>query len=311
MKKILFFLLRTTIVAFIFYYIFRGVDFIKIWKYTTSYNMLGIIITFFIVFLGDILVAYRLHYLCLKKCSYKTSMEASMLSLVANNFIPAKIGEISKIFYLNKKENIKKNRGLSILIFEKFGDIIALCILLISSSFVYLSNKKYYLISIAMLLLCIVFIIFLKKYNVLLKKFTKKIKNKKIKVYFYLFIKELSFNLYNISFLKLIFISLALWLLYVLTNIIFFRYAVFLDIDILKIFTISMIAFAAISLPLTPGGIGTFQAVFIFMLSPYGISKENIIASTFILQLLYILPSLLYLFYMFYISKEIKNVFTE
>ncbi len=311
MKKILPFILKAIVFIAIFYYIFHDVKLDKILYSIKQYNFYGICITFLVVFIGDIFVAYRLYYLCHKKCNYKTALEASMLSLVANSFIPAKMGEISKIFYIYKKENIKKRRIFSAIIFERFSDIVSLSLLLIVSSYIFISNDSYYIIAVLIIFIGAVSIVLLKNHYLLLKKIVKKIKFRKVKIYVYLFIKEIYFHLSDIHIFKLLFISFIIWCIYVLTNVVFFKYGVLIDISFMKIFAISMIAFAVTALPITPGGIGTFQAVFILALTPKGISKENIIAATFILQFLYILPSILYLLYMLYIDKGLKNVFTK
>lgn len=310
MKNFLLFMLKVSLFTTIFYYIFYNVEFDKIVYSIKQYNIYGIYLTFFVVFLGDIFVAYRLYYLCNKSCHYKTALEASMLSLVANSFIPAKIGEISKIFYINKKEGIKKRKIFSAVIFERFSDIVSLSLFLMLSSYIFISDDIYYIIAIFIIFLGIVSFVLLKNHYIFLKKIVKKIKYKKVKIYLYLFTKEVYFHLSDIQIYKLLFISILIWCIYVLTNVVFFKYAILIDIDFMQIFAISMIAFAVTALPITPGGIGTFQAIFLLMLTPQGISKENIIAATFILQFLYILPSILYLLYMFCIDKGFDNVFT-
>ena len=311
MKKLLLFVLKATIFIAIFYYIFYDVKFDKVFYSIRQYSFFGICLTFFVVFLGDIFVAYRLYYLCNKKCCYKTALEASMLSLVANSFMPAKMGEISKIFYIHKKESIKKRKILSAVIFERFSDIVSLSLFLMLSSYIFISNDIYYIIALFIVFVGIVSFVLLKNHYIFLKKIVKKIKYKKVKIYLYLFIKEVYFHLSDIQIFKLLFISLLIWCIYVLTNVVFFRYAILINISFMQIFAISMIAFAVTALPVTPGGIGTFQAVFLLMLAPQGISKENIIAATFILQFLYILPSILYLIYVFYIDKGFENVFAN
>ena len=311
MKKVLLFVLKATIFIAIFYYIFYDVKFDKILYSIKEYDIYGICLTFFVVFLGDIFVAYRLYYLCNKKCSYKTALEASMLSLVANSFIPAKMGEISKIFYIHKKEGIKKRKILSAVIFERFSDIVSLSLFLILSGYIFISDDLYYIIALLIIFIGVVSFVLLKNHYIFLKKIVKKIKYRKIKIYLYLFIKEVYFHLTDIHIFKLLLISLFIWCIYVFTNIVFFKYAILIDINFMQIFAISMIAFAITALPVTPGGIGTFQAVFLLMLTPHGISKENIIAATFILQILYILPSILYLLYMFYLDKGFENVFAN
>jgi len=310
-KKFIIFTVKALIIVLVFYYIFHGVDFEKILYEIESYSIFGLLLTFIIVFLGDVLVAYRLYYLCNKECTYKTSMEASMLSLVANSFMPAKMGEVSKIFYIHRKANIRKRKILSIIIFERFSDVVSLSLLLLVSSYIYISSNIYYILALTMVLSGILFVSILKNNYLFAKKMIKMIKYRKFKAYVYLFMKEMFFHLSNIKIFKLSFISLFIWCIYVLTNIVFFKYAIFIDIGFMQIFAISMIAFAVTALPLTPGGIGTFQAVFILMLTPKGFSKENIIAATFILQFLYILPSIIYLLYMFYLDKGFQNVFTK
>ncbi len=308
MKKYILTITKIVFLLLILFYIFQGTHILEIWHKIKQYNTFGIIETLTVVLLGDFLVAYRLYILCEKKCSLKASMEATMFSLVANSFMPAKIGELSKVYYLNKKENIKKRRSFIILIMERFSDIISLSTLLLLSSALYFSNSLFYIISLSIIVISIIFILLIKFYSF---KIINKIRYKKIKITLYLSIKELKNHFSTIKLLKILLISLIVWSIYIITNIIFFKFATYINIDFKILFSVSMIAFAAAALPLTPGGIGTFQIAFIFILAPYGISKETLIASTFILQFLYIFPSIIYILYVVYLKKGIYHVFAK
>jgi uncharacterized membrane protein YbhN (UPF0104 family) len=64
-----------------------------------------------------------------------------------------------------------------------------------------------------------------------------------------------------------------------------------LDLSITQLFIATMVSFIAFSIPLLPAGSGTFQAGIIFILTQYGVIKEEALMGSIILQLLMVLPS--------------------
>jgi len=71
----------------------------------------------------------------------------------------------------------------------------------------------------------------------------------------------------------------------------FFYAAMDLDLTLTQVFIVSMVSFIAFSIPLLPAGSGTFQAGIILILTQYGISKEEALIGSIVLQLIMVLPS--------------------
>lgn len=305
--KIFLTLLKILFIVLLGYYLFYNVNIIELFKYIKSYSLGGMALTLTIVVIGDLLAGYRFYYLC-EKCKYLSVIDATMLSFVANTFSPAKLGEVSKIIYLNKKENIKKRTVFSLMVLEKFTDIIMLLIFLLFATLLF-DDKKFSLFVVLLLAAFILVLAIIRN-----RRFTswalKKIPMKQVKIYLYLFIKEFRIYLKNGRLPNLFSITTIIWIINILINLCFFYFATNIEMSLKMLYISSLFAFAAAALPLTPGGIGTFQAAFLLVLSNQNIPKEALLAATFVLQFFYILPSLIYVIYLLYL-KDLKNVLTS
>lgn len=112
----------------LFYYIYTLIDFSSVIHILQSLDK-----TFF--FFGSILyipivllASIRFNALIPKKwqLSFKLSLEMILLGGFLNIILPAKLGDMSKAYFLAKEKPIKTSLALSILIIEKVGDMISL-----------------------------------------------------------------------------------------------------------------------------------------------------------------------------------------
>jgi uncharacterized protein (TIRG00374 family) len=289
MKKIVFLLLKLIILALLFYYIFSDIDINLILMALNSYSLFYLGITIILVLASDLVLALRWRSLSKNSCSLMASFESIVFSVFANTLLPAKLGEVAKLFYLKKLYNIKLSHGFSLMLTERFFDVLILGILVVLSAQVYWDDKSVQLFG-WLIILCIVSVFFLIKSPVARKMIhympTPFLRKWLVRLYHHFKV-----VLAKESILTLTFWSILLWLSYIATTMLFFYGVMGLDLSITQLFIATMVSFIAFSIPLLPAGSGTFQAGIIFILTQYGITKEEALMGSIILQLLMVLPS--------------------
>jgi uncharacterized protein (TIRG00374 family) len=289
MKKIVFLLLKLIILALLFYYIFSDIDINLILMALNSYSLFYLGITIILVLASDLVLALRWRSLSKNSCSLMASFESIVFSVFANTLLPAKLGEVAKLFYLKKLYNIKLSHGFSLMLTERFFDVLILGILVVLSAQIYWDDTNIQLFG-WLIILCIVSVFFLIKSPVA-RKMIHYIPTPFLRKWLVRLYHHFKVVLAKESILTLTFWSVLLWLSYIVTTMLFFYGVMGLDLSITQLFIATMVSFIAFSIPLLPAGSGTFQAGIIFILTQYGITKEEALMGSIILQLLMVLPS--------------------
>ena len=275
-------LLKFLISIFIFYYLFYDFNLSNLNLEVISF--FNLFLTIFILFVGQIILSFR--FMSLIDSNFKTSYETIVISNALNILLPARLGEVFKAIYLKKFYNYDYNLSISAIFMERFFDVVMLFLLLLVWGYCYFSNK---LIQNSIIFLGI-FIFFVVIFFNLGFRLNIEIFDK-----FY--------NKINLLFhktLKLFFFTLILWLFYLMSYWSFFD---FLDItQILELFIFSTIA---LSIPLTPAGVGSFEAIIVFYLDNYGIPKEQALLFATIYHFLILFVDLV-MFYFVILNKNLS-----
>lgn len=180
----------------------------------------------------------------------------------------AKIGgEATRLYYLKKEFDCRTDLATNIIIIQKsisMSVLFSICL----CSFVYLitkiSNNVHVLMQIALLLMCVVSILFLigllfctDKLVILLERSESKFVEKLVK-----WVRSYSNSVGNLTkshWLIQFAISSMVWLLFPLKMYILTK-SVGIELNFFVVLAITMTAYMIGMLPLTPGGIGTFEA---------------------------------------------------
>ncbi len=290
-------IIQVVLLSAIFIYLFYGLDVKKI--DFNKFFILGTVATFLVIFVSQLVLSLR--WMRMTDLSFKISFETIIVSSALNMILPAKLGELSKALYLKKFYKYNYHKTLSIIFVERFFDVIMLFLLLCIWAYDYASGDvvKSALLLLSILIIMVIFFFNTTKTLQLLKKiplqFLRIYLQKIYKVVHKMFKSPLSLSLYTV----------ALWLTYFLGTYVFFTYAVDFHLDITALLGLFIFSTIALSLPLAPAGIGTYEAAVVFYLSTYGVSKEDaLVAATLYHILLFAVDFLL--LYLFLLVKDIK-----
>jgi len=290
-------IIQTVIIGAIFIYILYGFDIDKIDMSIISW--VGVFLASFVLFLGQLALSWR--WKKMSKTSFKISYETITVSTALNMILPAKLGELSKALYMKNFYKYSFHKGLSLVFVERFFDIIVLFLLMSFWAYLYFSSPaiKNGIVSLSIFIVLTIFFFKSKKILLLLKKIPfrfLRIYSQKIYKQVNSILKE-PFSIFNITILT--------WVIYFLALYAFFTYAVDFHLEfqnVLELFLFSTIAFAV---PLTPAGVGTFEAVVILFLQTHGVGKEDAFVASTVYHLLMFFVYLALLLLLMY-TKNIK-----
>ncbi len=278
-------------------YLLQGFDISKI--DFSVFHLMGVSFTAISLFLSQMLLAFR--WMAMSNLSFKISLETIIVSSVLNIILPARLGELTKAFYLKKFYSYNYHKTLSIIFVERFFDVIVLLLIMFLWAYLFFADYSVKVSIVVLSLLIVVAIMFFNSKFILL--LLKKIPFQFIRVYSQKIYKNIN-RLLKTPY-TILFYTLVVWLFYLLSYILFFIYSVDFGLnyqDILELFIFSTIA---LSLPLTPAGIGTFEGAIVLFLTHHGINKENALISATLYHIIIFVVDFA-MFYIFLIFKNIK-----
>ena len=278
-------------------YLFYGFDFKKI--DFSKFSFYGIVLTFIIVLFSQFVLSLR--WMKMSYLSFQISLETIIVSSALNMILPAKLGELSKALYLKKFYAYNYHKTLSVIFVERFFDVIVLFLLLCIWAYNYTTNQtiQYALIFLGGFIGVVLLFFSMSKMFFLLEKIPFQFLRVYLKKIYKIIHKMFQ------SPLSLIFYTMLLWSFYFFGAFIFFTYGVSFSLDITTILGLFIFSTLAMSLPLAPAGIGTYEAAVVFYLGGYGIGKEDaLLAATLYHMILFGVD--FFLFSLFLLFKEIK-----
>lgn len=278
------------IIIILFVYLFMNTDFNEIWLNLKQTPLSIIIILILLQLTTQLLLGVqwnRITKAIINQSSFKKILYILTTGSVVEAITPgAKVGgEVTRLYYLKKEFDTTTNDSANIIVIQKsisMSVLFSVCLL----SFIYLSQTislglstlTQVLINILCVLLIIIFILFLffsTKVSKLLEKSNKKfiIKVSNFVNSYANATKMISKKEWIIQFI----ISIFVWVLFPIKMGILAHF-VGIDVNFVVIVAITMTSYMIGTLPLTPGGIGTFEGTMIGLFSL--VSVESAISTS-------------------------------
>lgn len=303
-----------TIIGGLFLYLaVRGIDLQELGEALKNANYLYLIPGAFLTLLSVWIRAYRWHYLVhpIRPIGMRSLFSATAIGLMANNLLPARLGEFVRAYVIGEKENISKSASFATIVLERIFDgitiLLFLSIVLIAYSFSlpdWMRNAAYMASSIYVIALA--FLILLKTrtktaVNIVtwfLKPLPKKIREG-ILTLLDSFITGLQILHDTKNIIIASILSLAIWtpigfIIYVLMG----SFGIHLPIQVS--FLLLVMLCLAVMIPSAPGFVGTIQFVFVAGLAIFDIPKSQALSFSFLFHATQFIPvtalGLIYLF---------------
>lgn len=312
MKTRLFTVIKITFSILILFVLFKSVNIDSIQKICHEIDYKYLLIVAVIIPISISIRAYRWIYLMnfkqeKKLVDFKMGMNITLVGVALNIFMPAQSGDIAKSYFGYKWSGIKE-RMVSISLYDKIFGISSVAFLGIFSGIFY---RNYYFSLFSLLAFIPFLIIFVIKKNKMVLQFLYKISNKFFKrkldllevINNFNFDKSLLIKSFLISILGWLFSYTVLWLSFKI---------VLANSPLLFIFMVSPILTLGRLFPFTLNGIGSDEAIIVFLFKSIKISTSQSLYAALIYRIiLMILPGLAGLLIIMLRRERAKNYTTE
>ena len=275
----------------------------SVWSTLRSVNPIFLLIGFVLYVLVFVLRAIRMNIILEGKVSVRNLLQILFVHNLFNNLIPARVGELSYVYFLKEKENLPINYGLSSLMVARIFDLLGIAFLFIISFFL-VGDLSQFITLCLMLVGVLVGLIFLMLtlllvYNKRFLSFIETVASKthldRIK-YTQLALEKGEETLENFKIIKSGYviivsfvISVMIWILAsMMTHIFLMEMEIYLSIW--KILIASGIMVITTILPIhSVGGFGTIESIWTATYVALGVSTHMAISSGFGIHLILVM----------------------
>jgi uncharacterized protein (TIRG00374 family) len=251
---------------------------------------------------GHYFRAYRWKFMLLpvKAIRTWTLFSATLIGLMANNLLPARLGEIIRVYVIGKTADISKSASFATIVYERIVDVFALLallwfILLRSSGPTWLKSSGLIVLVFNVVLLACLFL--MQRYketsgrwvNILARPLAAKWRDRLISI-----IENFTTGLSTLRdgrvILPITVTSVLVWLVPILRAYLCFAA---LDLELPLIAGVSVIVLVSLGsmIPSAPGYIGTTQYACVISLAIYGIGRDEALAFSVLFHATQLLPN--------------------
>jgi len=272
--------------------LFRKIDFAQLLSTLKSLDWRYLLAAILITFVSYSLRAVRWHYLVLplKKAAPRNLLSANIICYMANNLLPARLGELIRAYLLAEKENLEASSVFATLVLDRLFDGFSVLIILLVTFFTVklpsgmesvqrgLVTGGY--VTFALYITVIIFLVFLKRRTAttlsftskLLKPFPAKVSGRVIPV-LGSFISGIRLTSNPKELFALVFSSALIWGTAVWPVDLLLK-AFRIDLPLAASMFILVFLVFAVMVPASPGYIGTYHAACMYGLMAFNVPKE-------------------------------------
>ena len=309
MIRIIPFLISVTILGLIYWQI----NFNIILENILQSDMLWLVVGIAMVVPITMFTALRLAWLSPSKLTYFDSLKLILAASAMNVVLPSKMGDVVKGFFISGNEEAGYSEGLSLVMFEKISDLLALlfwCMFGLLYMNNYIVYWQWFFIIVLMVFLFSFLMLSSKRFsrsifNIISIIFTTKLKGKGNN--FEKSWAQMTGSLYGhkAHFFGIMLFSIFLWLLH-LTQIFIFILSLKATVPFVDNLALTPIVILIGLMPVTFAGIGTRDIAFIYIFESYFSAATGAALGVFS-TIRYIIPALFGIQYLSYYM----NIFTS
>lgn len=305
------------------YFALRNVSYGKLVLSLQSANYIYLIPAILLLILTMWLRAIRWRYLLepIKRIKNHSLFSAVMIGFMANNVLPARIGEFVRAYAIARKENLSKSLSLATILVERIFDgftlLAFLLVILVFFPFpAWLKNAG--ISAFVFYILIIVFLVLLKRYkenmlkflNCILSPISKRLSHKTDEILMS-FIAGFDILKGKKQIALILFYSFSIWTTYaVLTLLVFMSFN--FNLPLYAPFLLTVILTFGVMIPSSPGFIGTYQFFCVTGLAFWGIKESDALGFSLVYHASQYVPvTLLGLFYLWKDNISLKEIRSE
>lgn len=296
---------------FFLFFLFRKIDFVQLFKVLKSLDIRYLAAAFLITFISYSLRAVRWHYLLLpqKKAAPWNLISATIICYMANNLLPARLGEFIRAFYLAEKESLEPSSVFATLVLDRLFDGFSVLVILVITFFTVklppgmekvqqgLVTGGY--VTLGLYIAVIVFLVFLKRATAptlkfvaaVLAPFPKKVASTVIPL-LGSFISGIRLTSKPKELIALVLTSALIWATATWPVDLLLK-AFRIDLPFTASMFILVFLVFAVMVPASPGYIGTYHAACMYGLMAFNVPKELALSVAIVMHSINFFPVIL------------------
>lgn len=296
-------------------YAFWDIDIQKMMVIINDIDLYSLVVSMIFVLFTCTVPAARLQIIVGEKVDFKDSYNSTLFGYGWNNLLPAKMGELAKILYLNNCTALTVSETTAAVFWERFCDLVA--VLLLAALAILFSDIQLAFLPLLCVVFSLVFVLFLNKARpAIINTLIEVVPIKGLQKFLVAIATDLRQERSWIYYAKLYFFTGVGWLSF--SAFFYFGLVILVGIDIpvSAIFTVLVVSSLGMAIPSTPGSIGVYEAAIVLALGWYDIPIEEAIVAAIFLHISQIIPTTLYALYLFYyhgqgFRETIRGVFHD
>lgn len=306
--------------------LFKDIDFDTLWSVLAKVDYRYILLAIVCNFLSFFFRAVRWHYLLIpeKRIPLSSLYPATVIGYMANNLLPARLGEFVRAYILAEREGLKTPSVFASLVIDRLFDGFTVMLILLFTLFTLhlpqgLSNAESVLrsggLASFVLYLCVILFLFFLKHQtvrtlewtgVILKPFPQKVTDKIIPL-LGSFIGGIRMSSNGGHIAAVLLSSLVVWTLCIMpVDLVLIGFGIHLPVTA-SMFILVLLVFA-VMVPASPGYIGTYHSACFMGLSAFGIEKSTALSVALVLHGIGFFPVIVAGFYHLWRDKISLNM---
>lgn len=216
------------------------------------------------------LVGLRGYILAQRKITYLLALRANGLALMTSFFLPARLGELGKPLYFKKLNDLPQSEGLAIVVKERVWDLVGfVCLLMLVPSVAYVSPYDDQVGQALWIVTALGIIAFFGM--LMLPRFIKAIPFFRR---FEDYAEAMKQDSWWENVIQLI-LSVIIWAASLLLFIVFYNSTGLPDLSVFELGLVFLLSTLGLIVTVTPGGLGTYEAVIVSALTGLGIDWDS------------------------------------
>jgi len=286
-KKWLIRLLKAVLVLAILRYLIVGVEWQTFAASLAGYGAAALAGGIALIVVNDVVQALRWRFLTRNRCSVQASFESIVVGGFLNVILPAKLGEVSRLIYLRNVYRYPFNYGVGAMVVERGADLFVVACFLAAGAGIATGND-FLQIGAGIAIAAILGTIFALKIGEgrALRALLRRIPLRFIRIYSQKIARLILRDLGVERTVRVLGYTLLLRIVYFLTVAFFINEVAQFHLTWGELFIVYLVSSIAWSIPLAPGGSGTFHAGMVLAMGWYGIAKEESLAIAVVFHLL-------------------------
>ncbi len=290
-----FFIFQLGIVCWCFVWLYIQINWQDVWKSLVEFSIVsvGVLGLVFVQrFTPWLLLASRLCQIFAQKISFIESFNATALCVGVNALLPARLGEVVKVFLLKSASPFSYVRVVSGCVVERMLDMTMLLFLSLCFATAHLHTVLMTCIGVVLLFAWIFCFLFIKNIEYLQNKF--EFLNKPFWQKYGLAFQEALAHITSFgTWTRLCALTIGIWLLNFLHITLIVNVLVGLDLSFQELGLLTVAVFFSSALLLAPGGIGVMETAIIATLQFMQIPLQEAAVVAIFIRLFHLLPSVL------------------